>query len=247
MKSFKVAVILPVYNADKTIVRALQSVLKQSYQNFILYIINDCSNDGTENILSTYTSHPRIKLITHMTNKGVAEARNSGVLNSKEELICFIDSDDEWDCRKLEQQVEAIRLGYEVVFSSYNYIKNSKERTVFYGKREITIKDFIKKKFRVCFSTVMVKRKEIEILFEKMGHEDFLYLYQYMSTSKVAYIVSEKLCNHYIQNDSLSSRKGKAAIWHYKILKKIYPNSFFKQIYLFLNYMFQAVKFNRHR
>ena len=81
------------YNAEKTIKRAIDSVLKQSYANIELVIINDCSTDNTENLIKEYKSN-KIKLINHEVNLGAGCARDTGVKNCTGDYIKFLDSDD---------------------------------------------------------------------------------------------------------------------------------------------------------
>lgn len=238
-----VAVILPAYNAGQTISRAIESVLNQTYSDFNLYIVDDHSDDNTAEVIRSYEHIENVFIINHDVNKGVSEARNTGMKASSEELVSFIDSDDEWHNQKLELQVEKIRSGYNIVFTAYNYIKNSSVKFISFNDTEITLSEFIRKKFRVCFSSALIKRAENGFTFQKLGHEDFLFIHEYMNYYGSAYIIPVALCNHFIQDDSLSSQKKKAAIWHYLILKKLYPRNVFMRLYLFSNYVYQALKF----
>ena len=91
----KYSIVLPVYNVEKYLKRAVESVLNQSYKNFEIILINDCSSDGSQAICSEYCEKdPRISLINHSKNKGVSAARNTGYLAANGEYIWFMDSDD---------------------------------------------------------------------------------------------------------------------------------------------------------
>ena len=89
----KVSIIMSAYNAEKTIKRAIDSVLKQSYANIELVIINDCSTDNTENLIKEYKSN-KIKLINHEVNLGAGYTRDTGVKSCTGDYIKFLDSDD---------------------------------------------------------------------------------------------------------------------------------------------------------
>lgn len=103
-----VSIILPAYNAEKYIVDCLESVLKQSYKNWELLIINDGSNDKTREICSDYIlQDKRIKLLD-INNKGVSVARNIGLDNSVGQFIMFLDSDDWLEENALEYAVKQI-------------------------------------------------------------------------------------------------------------------------------------------
>jgi len=98
----KVSVIIPTFNRQNTIERAINSVLNQSFKDFELIVVDDGSTDRTSELLK---SIPDLILIKQ-TNQGVSKARNVGISKSGAELIAFLDSDDEWLPEKLEWQVE---------------------------------------------------------------------------------------------------------------------------------------------
>lgn len=89
-----ISVIIPLYNKEDTIIRAINSVLKQSYQSFEIIVIDDGSNDNSSRLVKEY-SNDRIRLICQ-DNRGVSSARNKGAELSKYDLLAFLDADDEW-------------------------------------------------------------------------------------------------------------------------------------------------------
>lgn len=93
IKSIKVTIIMPAYNSEAYIVESMKSVLTQTYDNFELIIINDGSTDRTEEIVRSFMSDKRIRLISQ-ENQGVSVARNTGLKNAQGEYISFLDSDD---------------------------------------------------------------------------------------------------------------------------------------------------------
>jgi|GEM_PF-1161982 len=103
----KISIILPVYQGEKTILGAINSVLKQTYPHFELLVIDDGSSDGTLDVLQTIDD-PRLKVISK-ANAGVAAARNTGFSESTGEYIAFIDADDRWLSDKLESEVAILR------------------------------------------------------------------------------------------------------------------------------------------
>lgn len=107
-----ISIILPVYNAEKTLQKCIKSILKQDFIDFELIIINDGSDDDTLFICKNYAEKDnRIELISQ-SNKGVSSARNIGLDKAKGKYICFVDADD-W----AEQ-------GYLSAFFRYNIIPN---------------------------------------------------------------------------------------------------------------------------
>ena len=105
----KVSIIMPVYNASGTIRDAVDSVLRQTYQNYELIIIEDCSKDDSLSIVRSYEqADSRIRVIENPENKGVAFSRNAGVQAADGDYIALLDSDDVWLENKLEQQIELL-------------------------------------------------------------------------------------------------------------------------------------------
>ncbi|HVF91206.1 MAG TPA: glycosyltransferase [Blastocatellia bacterium] len=101
------SVILPTYNRGKTLKRAVDSVLAQTFDDFELIIIDDKSADQTPEILRAYATQRRVRLVSQL-RRGCAEARNIGVLASRGRYIAFQDSDDEWVPTKLGRAIEAL-------------------------------------------------------------------------------------------------------------------------------------------
>jgi glycosyltransferase involved in cell wall biosynthesis len=104
-----VSIILPTYNRKRVISRAVQSVLRQTYQDFELIIVDDGSTDGTELLMEALTSE-KIKYIRQTINRGVSAARNTGIRLAEGDYVAFQDSDDEWMPDKLEKQLECFAV-----------------------------------------------------------------------------------------------------------------------------------------
>lgn len=103
-----ISVILPTYNRAHLLIRALNSILIQTYQDFEILVIDDCSSDNTQCIIEEFKDD-RIIYIRHENNRGVAAARNSGLAAAKGQYIAFLDSDDEWLPTKLQRQLESFQ------------------------------------------------------------------------------------------------------------------------------------------
>lgn len=102
-----VSVVMPSYNAEKYISEAIQSVIAQTYENWELLIIDDCSTDSTANIVKQFSDvDSRITLYSNPKNMGVALTRNKGMNLANGSWIALLDSDDVWHKDKLEKQIE---------------------------------------------------------------------------------------------------------------------------------------------
>lgn len=237
-----IAIIMPAFNAQESIGNSILSVIKQSYSQWRLYIIDDCSTDNTKAIISNYLFDSRIKLIENDENLGVAGARNVGLLTCQESIISFIDSDDEWLPKKLAIQLKVLAGQAGIIASSYFYVDKGKSLLLAFKKITLTQEQFIRKEFRVCFSSILIKRgNENNILFESIGHEDFLYIYQWISLFKEMTIINQPLVNYHVSTGSLSSDKVKSCQWHYFILKRICKGSHIKTFKYMFFYSINAL------
>ncbi len=127
-----VSIILPVYNREQTIGRAIDSILEQTYQDWELLIIYDIGVDTTLDIIKSYgILDGRINCILNENSKGCAGARNTGLRHTKGKYIAFLDSDDEWIDIHLEECIEALiatkyalcsALWIEEKYGQLNYI-----------------------------------------------------------------------------------------------------------------------------
>ena len=128
------SVIIPAYNAEKFIDRSIKSVLDQNYADFELIIVDDGSTDGTKGQIEQF-SDDRIRYV-YQENGGVSAARNKGVLESKGEYVCFLDSDDEWKPGHLTLLCELIEkysdcglyvTGYDIRLSNGEVVHKSEQ------------------------------------------------------------------------------------------------------------------------
>ena len=103
----KVSIIIPVYNASKYLEQTLKSVINQTYRNWEALAVDDCSSDKSYKILKKYSEmDSRIIVLKNKSNLGAYAARNFGILESCGEYIAFLDSDDLWVEKKLEEQIK---------------------------------------------------------------------------------------------------------------------------------------------
>lgn len=105
----KISVIIPTYNRSRFLGTALRSVLDQTFADFEVLVVDDGSTDDTRNVVAAFEADSRVRYI-HQANRGggAASARNTGVRNSRGDLIAFLDDDDVWLSTKLEYQLEAL-------------------------------------------------------------------------------------------------------------------------------------------
>jgi len=102
-----VSVIIPTYNRAHLIGKAIESVLNQTYQDFEIIVVDDCSIDNTKDIARSFQDD-RIIYVRHDRNRGGSGTRNTGIEKSRSDLIAFLDNDNMWFKNKLERQVEVL-------------------------------------------------------------------------------------------------------------------------------------------
>jgi len=105
-----VSVVIPAYNAADTLPRAIESVLNQTHKNLELIVVDDASQDDTEELVKKYIQKDsRVRYIKHEENKERSAARNTGIKNARKPFVAFLDADDEWLPEKLEKQLSYLR------------------------------------------------------------------------------------------------------------------------------------------
>jgi glycosyltransferase involved in cell wall biosynthesis len=136
-----VSVILPTFNRAHLILRAIRSVLSQTYRNIELIIVDDGSTDGTDNVVDTISDR-RIKYVRFERNKGACVARNTGISIAKNDYIAFQDSDDEWHPAKLEKHMKVFEKSDSKVGVVYSgYFKITDHKRIYLPSKDIPQKD----------------------------------------------------------------------------------------------------------
>ena len=125
-----VSIITPMYNSGKFIKDTIDSVLSQTYKEWEMIIVDDCSTDISPEIVKSYVgSESRIKYIRTDKNGGVSNARNIALKNANGQYIAFLDSDDIWDKEKLEKQINFMKeKDCAISFTSYELIDEENKR-----------------------------------------------------------------------------------------------------------------------
>ena len=215
-----ISVIMPAYNAEKTIRQAIDSVLSQTYRDLELIVINDCAKDATKEIIEEYMAQDdRVRMIDNKVNSGVSVSRNKGIADAKGEYIAFLDSDDMWREDKLEKQLKVMKDNNAVLSytasafidqdgNPYNYVMEAEEKT--------TLDTLLRKNLISC-SSAMVKTdvmKKIRMPGDKM-HEDYYVWIKILKKYKYAYGVNEPLLIYRMSANSKSSSRVKSAIMIY--------------------------------
>ncbi|WP_286315789.1 glycosyltransferase family 2 protein, partial [Romboutsia ilealis] len=130
MRKNLVSIITPMYNSEKFIEATIKSVINQTYKDWEMIIVDDCSTDNSPNIVKPYVENDsRIKYIRVEFNQGVSHARNLALEQANGQFIAFLDSDDIWDEEKLEKQIAFMNdKECAISFTSYELMDENNER-----------------------------------------------------------------------------------------------------------------------
>ena len=220
-----VSIITPTFNSERFIAETILSVQAQTYQDWEMIIIDDCSTDRTAEIVASFQEKDsRIKYFYNSTNKGSAFSRNLALQKAKGKWIAFLDSDDLWLPEKLEKQIEFMtKNNFHFSYTNYCEIdENSKETGILItGPKVITDKLMKAYCWPGCL-TVMYDAEKVGI----MQTVDIKINEEYALWIKIAeklncYLLDENLAKYRRHNNSLTSQSYfKLIKWHYLMFRK---------------------------
>lgn len=244
LTSDKVSVIMPAYNCEKFIGEAIDSVLAQTYDNWELIIIDDCSEDETFQIMQFYAKDDdRIIVKQNAKNLGAAESRNIAVDSAVGKYIAFLDSDDVWKKDKLKKQVEFMEdNGYSFTCTSYEKID---ELSVKLGKKINALTIDYEGMLRRCpgNSTVIYDAERLGkfIIPSIRKRNDYVMWLEVIKKAGVLHGLEEVLGFHRIGIMSISSNKASLVKYHWKVYREFENLSVFTSAYLCLFWISKSV------
>ena len=231
-----ISVIIPYYKKKNSILKTVNSVLNQIYQNFEIIIIYDDENNNDLNFINEIKNKDnRIFIIKNKKQIGAGNSRNIGINSSKGEFIAFLDADDTWKNDKLDKQIKFMKINnYEASHTSYSIIN---ERNEVIGNR--TARNFFKLKelLKSCdigTSTVMIKRNLInnDVKFAPLKtKEDFVLWLKLLQKNIKIYGLNEILTYWSRSNSSLSSSTMQKLIDGFSVYYKYMNFNYLKSIY----------------
>lgn len=206
-----VSIIMPSWNTEKFIAESIKSVLDQTYTNWELLIVDDCSNDSTDEVVATFKDE-RIKYFHNEKNSGAALTRNKAMREAKGEWIAFLDSDDLWAPEKLEHQIDFMnKNGYKLSFTEYEKIDEESNKIGIYvsgpdkvNRRKMYNYDYIGQ------LTMMYSAKEfglVQIKDIKKNNDYAIRLQLYKTPECCAYLLKENLALYRVRKVSISHDK----------------------------------------
>lgn len=228
-----VSIVMPAYNSETFIHEAIQSVLNQTYQNWELLIVDDCSTDNTIQIIDSFEDD-RIHVFGLKENSGAAVARNYAIDRAQGDYMAFLDSDDLWHPEKLERQL-TFMIERNIDFSSTMYANIDKNKKIFDVTRNHPTLDYNGiLKYNPGNSTVMYKAKKLGKYFipDIKKRNDFVMWLKVIKDAKILYGLPEVLTYYRVRQDSLSSNKSNLVKYQWKVYRKFENLSVAKSLYL---------------
>lgn len=240
-----VSVVMPAYNCIRYISWAVESVLEQSYSNWELIIVDDCSQDGSRKKIEAFsTLDRRIRCFRNERNLGVGRSRNRGIELAKGEWIAFLDSDDVWTADKLEKQMALLSREPQarLLFTGSAFITESGEPLdyVLHVPERIDRRRLLRQNLLSCSSILAKRDLMLSHPFPDRAdmHEDFAVWLRILSEEDFAYGLDEPLLIYRLSPQSRSGNKLKAAVmnWNtYRAAGLSLPGSLYNMCWYALN------------
>ncbi|MCW8328235.1 glycosyltransferase [Photobacterium sp. SDRW27] len=244
-KQHLISIITPSYKSKRFIQETIDSVASQSYDNFEMLIVDDCSPDGSADFISSILPDARFKLIRLAENVGAAEARNVALKHAKGKFIAFLDADDLWMPDKLAKQI-AFMKAKDIAFSytSYDLIDqggNDLNKTIRVPE-SISAHDYMKNTIIGCLTVIIDREKVKDFIMPnlKSSHDMALWIDIMQDNNVLAYGIDEILSRYRLVSTSNTANKFKAAKDVWKVYRDYLEINFFKSSWLFLNYAINA-------
>ena len=242
-----VSVIMPCYNMASYVSDSIKSVIAQTYPHWELLIVDDASTDETVNIIKSYAqADSRIKFAIKKQNSGISDTRNQCIQMAQGQFLAFLDADDIWHPEKLEKQLSfmlAKNIGF--TYSTYDWIdEDGKIMNKFINTiGNLDYKTYLRNTIIGC-STVMVNKAITGDVFvpKFRTSEDTATWLDILRKGLMAYAIDESLVSYRIRRKSASSNKLKAAADLWKVYRQNEKLPFFKALYYFSCYAFNAIK-----
>ncbi len=240
-----VSVIMPSYNTAEYISESIASVRKQTYTDWELIIVDDCSADNTDEIVKPFLSDKRIKYIKNETNSGAAVSRNRALREAKGKWIAFLDSDDLWLPVKLEKQIAFMKKN-DYHFSYTNYVEINEASIpngrFITGPKRITKHGMYNYCWMGCL-TVMYDAETvglIQIADIKKNNDYAMWLKA--CKKEDCYLLDEVLAKYRKRSGSISNHGYTKLIkWHYKLYREAEKKSSLVSAVLTLRNLFWGV------
>jgi glycosyltransferase involved in cell wall biosynthesis len=242
----KVSIITPSFNSEKFIEETIKSVLSQTYQNWEMIIVDDCSEDNSVGVISRYVKNDeRIKMIQSKTNRGPAISRNEALKYASGRFIAFLDSDDLWLPVKLKRQLEFMASTESVLsFTAYGKIdEDGNEGNLINAPKKVNYERLLK----TCSIGILTAMYDTEYL-GKVYMPDIFSVEDYALWLKItkqgyeAHGLDEKLSLYRVRKQGISRNKIRKSTYQWKVYRELENLSILKSLYYMFFYTYNGYK-----
>ncbi len=246
LNSLLVSIIMPAYNSEAILPDTIEAIINQSYSNWELIIVDDCSSDKTFNILESYSAiDKRIKCFRNLVNMGSPLTRNEALKHAKGRYIAFCDADDLFMPTKLEKQLSFMQSKkVSFTYTWYRRTSTDLKRTghLIKAPHYMTYNRLLSNT-AICTSTVMIDLSVVEDLTMIDHHlHDFLLWLNILKTKEdKAVCFPHDLLRYRVLDQSFSSNKKKQVKEMYKCFSEMLNLNMTKKLYCMTGYAYHAI------
>ncbi|SHF80716.1 Glycosyltransferase involved in cell wall bisynthesis [Modicisalibacter ilicicola DSM 19980] len=240
-----VSIVMPIFNSVDYVKDAIDSVIAQTFSEWQLIVVDDCSTDGSlELVKKLYRNEKRIVLLRLAVNSGPAIARNLGIREAAGRYIAFLDADDLWLPNKLEKQISFMReSGVPFSFSGYEKIDSDGVSIGEIGvPQKVNYKTLLKTCVIGCLTVVydsyMLGKVEMPVIDKR---QDFGLWLRLLKETEYAYGISEPLAKYRVHDNSISYNKRRAAFYTWRLYRRVEKLPFLQACYYFSHYAVRGV------
>lgn len=240
-----VSIVTPLYNSSIYLENTIQSVLAQTYQNWEMIMVDDCSNDRSLEIAENFAAKDdRIRVIKLDKNSGAATTRNRAINDARGRFIAFLDSDDLWHPNKLEYQIEfMLRESIAISYTAYQKINEVGEVFGIMGVPiKVNYKQLLKTCVIGCLTTIYDTEKIGKVLMPTdTKREDFATWLNILKRVDYAYGLTQPLAQYRVYANQNSSKKINMARENWKLYRNLQKLSLFHTLYYFSHYAIRGI------
>ncbi|WP_176719658.1 glycosyltransferase family 2 protein [Salinivibrio sp. BNH] len=240
-----VSIITPSYDCSNYISNTIDSVLFQTFTDWEMIVVDDCSSDNSVSVINSYMEKDsRIRLIQLKENSGAAIARNTAIEVAQGRYIAFLDSDDLWEPEKLAIQLSFMQRN-DIAFSFSAYHKINEE-AVDIGTVSVPENVSYHQLLKCCVIgclTAMYDTNKIGKVYMPLirKRQDFGLWLRILKKCGIAYGIAQPLAKYRVRKDSISSNKLKAALYNWKLYREVENLNLFQALYYFSHYAISGV------
>lgn len=241
-----VSIIMPSYNTANFIAETINSVLAQTYVNWELIIVDDCSTDNSETVIAEFDDS-RIRYIKNKRNSGAAISRNKALQEARGRWIAFLDSDDLWSPKKLEKQIRfMIENGYYFSYTNYSEIDEQSilMNKIITGPKRITRHGMYNYCWPGCLTVMYDSYRVGLVQIEDIRKNNDYAMWLKVIKRVDCYLLDENLASYRKRSGSISNHRYINLIkWHYKLFRDAEKmNVLLSVVMTFRNLFFGVIK-----